>query len=252
MKKLADLPVPGFKDGGFLWMPDLTLTDGYLITPLVMAAVLHLSMRLGGDMGSSTMPPGMSKFMLYGMPVISFIVIAFQPGALALWFAGTGAVGLAQARCLQNEKFRKFFGLAPLWKSKAGDSVTPLELVTGRSPSQAQNAAKSAESPREGKNAAFMRPTYQSPRNISRADNNRAIDAKLVDTSQSSGEMVQPGSPAPAKSYFSGIRNKLDEIRAKALAKTQMTPEQIKAAERKNFQKRAAAYERRATQGKRK
>ena len=42
LRKMADIPVPDLKDGGFLWLTDLTLPDGYLLLPAFMAISMHL------------------------------------------------------------------------------------------------------------------------------------------------------------------------------------------------------------------
>ena len=100
----ANLPVPGFKDGGFLWLTDLTVPDPYLILPLVMAGSIHMLIRIGGETGAMNGPmsPGMQKLMLYGMPGIILITTGFLPGAVTVWFAAGGALGIVQSLSLQR------------------------------------------------------------------------------------------------------------------------------------------------------
>ena len=43
---MADLPVPGFKDGGFLWFTDLSLADPYYVLPFLGGMSLLLAMEL--------------------------------------------------------------------------------------------------------------------------------------------------------------------------------------------------------------
>ena len=46
LRIMSQLPVPGFEDGGFLWLKDLTMSDPYLVLPVAMAGILHLSARV--------------------------------------------------------------------------------------------------------------------------------------------------------------------------------------------------------------
>ncbi|KAK3658707.1 hypothetical protein LTR56_001578 [Elasticomyces elasticus] len=119
IRAMAALPVPAFRDGGFLWLTDLTVPDPYGILPICMAGAIHLLVRLGGESGAApagAMPPGMQNFMLYGMPGIVMLIMAWQPGALVWWFTVNGALGMVQALALQRAAVRRFFGLAPLYK----------------------------------------------------------------------------------------------------------------------------------------
>merc|ERR1712230_287585 len=90
LRAMSNLPVPGFRDGGFLWLSDLTVPDPWGLMPVIMGAAVHLMVRMGGESGTATpesMPPGMKPFILYAMPGILMLVISFQPGALAVWLA---------------------------------------------------------------------------------------------------------------------------------------------------------------------
>ena len=46
IRGMAALPVPGFDQGGFWWLTDLTMPDPYFVFPLVTAAVYHLTFRV--------------------------------------------------------------------------------------------------------------------------------------------------------------------------------------------------------------
>lgn len=252
MRKCAELPVPGFVDGGFLWLQDLTMTDGYLLMPVLMAASMHVIIRLGGESGGgpNQMPGGMQKFMLYGMPSLIALLMSWQPGAVCVWFAGSGSVGMAQALLLQRPAVRRFFNLAPIYKPKPGEGPAHLlAAMTGADQQQQAGRPTSAPSNADpfGKNTAYMRPTYQSPK-INRRDSGRVIDTTLI-APQASGksaptsEMVQPGKAAestPKKGVISGFKERVMENYEKY---TTQTPEQKKKAERAAFKKRAERYE---------
>ena len=47
MRGMASLPVPGFENGGILWLQDLSVPDPYFITPFVTAFVIYNSFKVG-------------------------------------------------------------------------------------------------------------------------------------------------------------------------------------------------------------
>jgi len=129
MRAMANLPVPGFQDGGILWFTDLTFTDPYLILPALMGTSMHLSIRFGGEAGLAMMngSPGMKTILLYIMPVAIFISMTWFPAAVNVWLASTGSFAILQARLLQNNSIREVFGLTPLVKI---ESAEPIESNT--------------------------------------------------------------------------------------------------------------------------
>lgn len=240
LKNMATLPVPGLVDGGFLWLQDLTMTDGYLLLPLMMAGSMHVVFRLGGETG--TMPPEMQKFMMWAFPVMIMIFTSFQSGAVALWFLGSGIIGIPQAMALQKPAVRKYFGLAPLYKPKPGEGPeNPFQaFLDARSGKTADTSAP--EAPHAGgKNAAYMKLQYQSPKIRTARGSPRTIDTTLV---APQSDMVQPR--APPKSIFEQAKDRFDQGKQAVSRMSEQTPEQKKAAEKAEFKKRADAYEKRA------
>ncbi|CAK1365538.1 unnamed protein product [Cercospora beticola] len=242
MHYLATFPVPGFKDGGLLWLQDLTITDGYLLLPLIMAATMHTIIRLGGEAGTATMPPGFKKFMMWGMPTIIFAVTAFQPGAVALWFCGSGVIGIPQSLLLQRPAVREYFGLAPLYKPKPGEAGPNILESMMKQFEPAKSAPTSPHS--GGKNAAYMRPQYQSP-NVRTTGSTTTIDTKLVDKI----DMVQPNSPP--KGVFARAKEgfKQGQVLADKFKQKQATAKDAKQkadAQRAEFKRRAEEYEKKS------
>jgi YidC/Oxa1 family membrane protein insertase len=47
VKKMAELPVPGFTSGGLAWITDLSLADPLYILPVAASASMLLSMEVG-------------------------------------------------------------------------------------------------------------------------------------------------------------------------------------------------------------
>lgn len=255
MKAMVDLPVPGLTDGGFLWLTDLTLTDGYLLLPLFMAGTMHVIARLGGETGTAALPPQFKTIMLYFLPATIALFTAFQPGAVCLWFCGSGVIGLAQGQLLQRPAVREFFHLAPMYKPKPGEEAQNpmtawMDQMSGKksepTPTPSGGAARGTGQ-RPG--VAYMNPQYQAP-NVHRAQG-KTIDAQLV--SRTTGtttneDMVQPGQKATASKggIFDGFKQGVDSARSKIAEMQKQSPEKKREEEQKAFKQRAEAYEKRA------
>jgi YidC/Oxa1 family membrane protein insertase len=72
------------------------------------------------------------KAMLIGLPAISFTFMAFQPGALQLYFLSTGLLGLGQAYIINNAKFRNAMGMAIPIRRQAPEDMSNLEQLQAR------------------------------------------------------------------------------------------------------------------------
>jgi YidC/Oxa1 family membrane protein insertase len=137
LSAMAHLPVQSLHTGGLLWLQDLTIPDGYLLLPVMMGGAIHMMQRWGGEMGTANadlMTPAMRNSLMYGMPVIITIITGFQPGAVAVWFAFTGAWGMAQAKLLQSRQVREFLDITPLYKPAKKPTPTPQPAASARMP----------------------------------------------------------------------------------------------------------------------
>lgn len=256
LRAMSNLPVPGLQDGGFLWLMDLTSPDPWGIMPILMAGSMHAIVRMGGEngaQGADQLPKGMQPLMLYGMPGIIMLIMAWQPGALCVWFAASGALGLSQGLALKNEKVRSFFGLAPLYKPAAGEQSSPFSAMMDSLRPAESKPQSSSESFRAnvdsigGKNSAFMRPQWQAP-NLNTRSNSRSSSSgsgRVIDVQPSQRNAPQP--PASEKPQL-GV---FETAKAKWAEFTDAQKEALKQKQEKGRrdQKRKAAeeYERRAT-----
>lgn len=166
MRGMASLPVPGLQDGGFGWITDLTITDGYLLLPAMMAGAMHVMFRYGGESGqdNAMMNPGMRSFMLWGMPGLIFLITGWQPAALCIWFAASGAWAMGQAMVMQKPAVRKFFGVTPMYKAKpvegGNKNLMEIALALNRKNAGVVNTtATSKSAPKTGSSAM----SYQAP-----------------------------------------------------------------------------------------
>ncbi|KAF2160753.1 hypothetical protein M409DRAFT_28889 [Zasmidium cellare ATCC 36951] len=256
MRACATLPVPGFTEGGFLWLQDLTLSDGFLVMPALMALTMHLVVRLGGETGAQTstaMSQGMKKGLMYGMPVLIFGFTCFQPGAVAVWFAASGVIGITQGQLLQRKPVREFFGLAPLYRPKPGESSGGIfdAFMKNNAP---QPHGPSSESGPGGKNSVYMAPTYQSPNlNVHKSSSN-VIDTTLATpktegpSTSTSSDMIQPNTPAkPKQGIIDSISSAASNTFKQAKQMTDLRAGEQSAEQKKVAWKRKAdAYERNA------
>ena len=56
LRKMAELPVPGFESGGFSWVTDLTLADPYYILPIISCLGMLGSIEANSSMNKSQSP----------------------------------------------------------------------------------------------------------------------------------------------------------------------------------------------------
>lgn len=119
LRAMAALPVPGFLDGGAFWFQDLTLVDPYYIIPGIMALGFHLSVRFGAETGGIdpyANQPGLRTLMMYVLPCIIGVSMAWFSAALTIWMAAGGLVSIFVGRALQSSNMRERLGLFPLPK----------------------------------------------------------------------------------------------------------------------------------------
>jgi YidC/Oxa1 family membrane protein insertase len=130
MRAMSALPVPGMQNGGFGWVTDLTVSDGYLLLPALMAGTMHVMFRYGGETGNSQlMAPGMRNFMLWGMPGLVFLMTGWQTAAVCIWFVASGGWAMGQAMLMQKPAVRKFFGITPMYKNNNNNQGTKPSLM---------------------------------------------------------------------------------------------------------------------------
>ncbi|KAK3679839.1 hypothetical protein LTR78_000215 [Recurvomyces mirabilis] len=265
LRAMVALPVPGFMDGGFLWLTDLTLPDPYGILPLVMGAAIHLLIRIGGESGAAApgaIPPAMQSFMWYGMPGIVILIMAWQPGALCVWFTVSGALGMVQGLMLQRPAVRKYFGIAPLYKPTKSEGPVKNEayaLFESMLPKpKASSAATAAAAEAVRNNAAYIRTSYQAPNLHTNNYNNtkgplgstnNVIDV-VAKNSRSTPSNSTSSADAQEKSggimgSYNGMRDGVKNMRNFVRETTTAQAEKNKARAKKEA---AAAYERRAGQ----
>lgn len=255
LRAMGTLPVPGFKDGGFLWLTDLTVPDGYLILPGLMAVTLHLMVRWGGDTGG---PPtqvsgAMREVLLWVVPGITFIFMGWQPGALCVWFGTTSLMSLIQVNMMKQPTVRRLLGIAPIYTptTEEGSHQTVMETfgsairgvqedtaVKGTGTKGPKSSSKSMEA--SAGSTAFMRPTYQAP-NITTVQRVASTDTgpRTIDTT-----LVKPlRSKQPAKAAKqTGIVDRIRDLRSSSTQKFRDAMTSVSAMQESSRQKSLDKY----------
>ena len=233
MRGMANLPVPGLKDGGFGWITDLTISDGYLLLPAIMAGAMHIMFRYGGETGQTNelMNPGMKAFMLWGMPGVIFLVTGWQPGAVCIWFVASGAWAMGQAMLMQKPAVRKFFGVTPMYRSAPSDKADKGLMGIAMSAAQQRTGVIDVKATSK---AAPSGMSYQAP-------NVRTTAARSTNNAPRSAST----NAAPAPGVLDSVKGKWSDLRASV---KENLAERTERNNKKAVASAAANYEKRAKQ----
>lgn len=85
LKKMANLPVESLKEGGFLWLKDLTIYDPYYIMPVVTSLTMFITIELGTD-GANIQAMGMFRYVLRAVPFVALPFMLHFPGVSIITF----------------------------------------------------------------------------------------------------------------------------------------------------------------------
>ncbi|PWY86410.1 hypothetical protein BO94DRAFT_585993 [Aspergillus sclerotioniger CBS 115572] len=112
VNNMCGLPVPGLATESVAWLQDLTVADPYFILPIVSAVCMHLTLKKGGDTGTSPLADSSLKnAVFFGLPLLSFAFMASFSAALQLYFTTTGVFALGQTYLVSSPSFRKMVGI---------------------------------------------------------------------------------------------------------------------------------------------
>lgn len=109
---------PGFSTGGTLWFHDLTVPDPYYILPLISAATLFTTMKLGIETGASPnqLGPSTRLFMQIGIPVFAFVFVSRYGAALGLYWCVSNLFSLFYYGLFRISAVRNFLNISPIVK----------------------------------------------------------------------------------------------------------------------------------------
>lgn len=112
IKRMADLPVPGFEDGGAAWFKDLTKKDPYYFIPISSMLSTLAIIEFTAEMGSS-MSSGMKTFVRF-MMLVSFPVMSSFPAAVHCYWFSSNVFMLAFTFLTRFKGVKKFFKIPVL------------------------------------------------------------------------------------------------------------------------------------------
>ncbi|MCJ1313182.1 Mitochondrial inner membrane protein oxa1 [Agyrium rufum] len=134
LRNMADLPVPGFEAGGFLWLEDLTLSDPYLILPAATASAFYVAFKFGGEMGmQAATSQAMRVLLQYIMPLITGVFMCFWPAGLQIYFFTSSMFSLIYSACIRRPTVRRFLNLTPVIK-QLPPSISPAATLNRAAP----------------------------------------------------------------------------------------------------------------------
>ncbi|KAF4203334.1 hypothetical protein CNMCM8927_008926 [Aspergillus lentulus] len=171
VKGMAALPVPGLALESVAWLKDLTVADPYFILPTASSLFMYLSIRKGGENGVNQLQgTTLGRLLMFGLPALSFVFMAFFPSALQLYFVTTGLFGLGQAYLLGSDTFRKSMNIAiPVRQPKNGQSP-------GHDASQQSKSIRTLREHLEAERAKMIQEEHKSPDSMEISFIDRALN----------------------------------------------------------------------------
>ncbi|KAF7116354.1 hypothetical protein CNMCM5793_004520 [Aspergillus hiratsukae] len=197
---MTHLPVPGLAMESVAWLKDLTVADPFFILPAASSLFLYLALRKGGESGTNQFAgTELGKLVMFGLPVLSFMFMAWFPGALQLYFTSTGLFGLGQAYLLSSTTFRKAMNIAlPERQPENGQSP-------GHGDSQQSKSIRTFREYLEAERAKMIQEEQKSPDGVEISFIDRALN-KLKETKENiKRETAEKLGQGPAKNADGSI-----------------------------------------------
>ncbi|RIA97729.1 60Kd inner membrane protein [Glomus cerebriforme] len=115
LRKMAELPVPGFTQGGILWFKDLSVPDPQVILPFLVSFGFILTLELGAESGALKNSQGTGLRWFFRILSITSIFFTMQlPSAVLYYFFCANTLAFTQSQLLKNKRVRNYFGLPKL------------------------------------------------------------------------------------------------------------------------------------------
>ncbi|XP_001639327.3 mitochondrial inner membrane protein OXA1L isoform X2 [Nematostella vectensis] len=111
LRRMANLPVESFKEGGLFWFTDLTAYDPYFVLPIVCSLTMLASIELGGEAGVSNPQMQHMKTFFRVMCVAMIPLTAQFPAAIFTYWVTSNLFSLGQVSLLKVKAVREYFGI---------------------------------------------------------------------------------------------------------------------------------------------
>ncbi|KAJ0383976.1 hypothetical protein COL922a_009354 [Colletotrichum nupharicola] len=106
----SSIPVPGFENGGFGWITDLSVPDPLYILPILGPISMFAMMKTAGA-NASPQQKAQQKILMWVIGPISVVVTLYLPAAVQWYFFVSGLIGVVQNYTLTRPAIRRALGL---------------------------------------------------------------------------------------------------------------------------------------------
>jgi len=147
LRGMAELPIESFKTGGILHIMDLTTRDPYFILPSIVSFTMYIILRSGAEgIAMDDFPKWLRIMLTYGIPILTFLPVAYFPAAMGIYWVTSNLFSLLQAVLFRSDFGKKIFRIPerrimPDGYGKGLDNVTFAEQFA-KMQQVAQEAAK--------------------------------------------------------------------------------------------------------------
>ncbi|KAH8551784.1 60Kd inner membrane protein-domain-containing protein [Umbelopsis sp. PMI_123] len=119
LRAMAELPVPGFLDGGFAWFTDLSVKDPYYILPVLSSAGMLAILETGSETGAANPQAAGMKNFFRGMTVLMIPFTAWMPSSVFVYWVTNNIFSLGQFMALKAPSVRSALNIPKLVKPAA-------------------------------------------------------------------------------------------------------------------------------------
>ncbi|CAD6577070.1 MAG: Mitochondrial inner membrane protein oxa1 [Tremellales sp. Tagirdzhanova-0007] len=114
LRRLADVPLPQLKAGGFGWITDLSLPDPYYILPVTSMMLQYWVFRIGADGTGAATTQELLRHLPNIFLVTSVVFVPFLgtfPALLLVYWTSANAFTLVQAAIFSRHAFKRRLGI---------------------------------------------------------------------------------------------------------------------------------------------
>lgn len=115
VSKMGHASIPGFEDGGYGWITNLSAPDPTYIVPLSLPVITYWSMFVSDKANPGAVPPIMKNVMLVFMTLGLYFTVSL-PAAVFYYLIPSIIISTLQTVLFNNPQFRKAVGLPLLEK----------------------------------------------------------------------------------------------------------------------------------------
>ncbi|KAG2178418.1 hypothetical protein INT44_001570 [Umbelopsis vinacea] len=119
LRGMAELPVPGFLDGGLAWFTDLSVKDPYYILPVLSSAGMLAILETGSETGAANPQAAGMKNFFRGMTVLMIPFTAWMPSSVFVYWVTNNMFSLGQFLALKAPAVRSALNIPQLVKPAA-------------------------------------------------------------------------------------------------------------------------------------